>query len=238
LPDHRVAGHGALGKLTVMPNVKAVLAIGSVCWLLACGSGDSADSTPVDIGKVADVKSSFGPEFTVKNVAKTGIDQRIFGNRQLPEGLKFEPPDCSKFVTDQQIPDGVEGNMAAVAAEGDGNRFITIALETSQPVPFNDPGRACRKVGFAGDNMQGLVEVIEVPHIDGARTLGVHRIRQTVVDGTPRAGGELYNYSAHLDRYQVIVTATPVVENGKPAPQVDTVRARELLTAAVAAISD
>jgi hypothetical protein len=236
LPDHRAAGHGALGRLTVMPNFKAVLAVLAACWLLACGSGGSADSTAVDIGKVADVKSSFGPEFKVKNVAKTGIDQRIFGKGQLPEGLKFEPAECSKFVMNQQIPDGVEGNMAAVAAEGDGNRFITIALETSQPVPFNDPGRACRKVGFAGGKMQGLVEVIEVPHIDGARTLGVHRIRQTVVDGKPRASGELYNYSAHLGRYQVIVTATPVAEKGKPAPDVDTARARELLTAAVAAI--
>jgi hypothetical protein len=219
-----------------MGNFRAALAIGSVCWLAACGSGDSTDSESADIGKVTDIKSSFGPEFKVKDIAKTGIDPKIFGNRKLPEGLKFDPPDCSKFVINQQMPDNMEGNMAAVAAEGEGNRFITIALETSKPVPFNDPGRGCQKVGFAGGKMQGMIEVVDAPHIDGARTLGVHRIRQLMVDGKPRAGGELYNYSAHFGNYQVIVTANPLSQRDKPAPPIDTARAQELLTAAVSAI--
>ena len=30
--------------------------------------------------------------------------------------------------------------MAAVSAEGNGNRFIAMAVQTSEPVPFNDPG--------------------------------------------------------------------------------------------------
>lgn len=219
-----------------MLNCRAVLAIAGVCWLAACGSGDASDSISADITKIADVKSGFGPEFQIKDIGKTGIDPRLLGNRKLPDGLKFDPPNCSKFVIGQQMPDNVEGNMAAVTAEGDGNRYVAIAVETSKPVPLNDPGRDCQKVGFSGGKMQGLVEVVDAPRIDRARTLGIHRIQQTLVSGKPRAGGELYNYSAHLGRYQVIVTANPLVQPERPAAHVDTARARDLLTAAVAAI--
>lgn len=219
-----------------MFNRKAALAIAFGGWVVACGSGEAGDAVSADIANVADVESSFGPEFEVKNIGKTGIDPRMLANRKLPDGLRFDPPDCSKFVISQQIPDNVEGNMAAVTAEGDGSRYVAIAVETSKPVPLNDPGRGCQKVGFAGGNVQGLVETIDAPRIDGARTLGVHRIQQAIVDGEPRAGGELYNYSAHLGRYQVIVTANPLAQPGRPAATVDTARAKDLLAAAVAAI--
>jgi hypothetical protein len=217
-----------------MLNLRTAAVLACVCLLTACASGGSDESA--DITKVAEIKSSFGPEFKVKNIEKTGIDPKVFGRNTLPEGLKFDPPNCSKFVVNQQMPDNVTGNMAAVAAEGNGNRFVTIALETSKPVPFNDPGPGCHKVGFAGGRLQGLVEVVEAPHINGARTLGVHRIQQAIADGKPRAGGELYNYSAHFGSYQVIVTANPLVHHGKAAAPVDTARAAELLNAAVAAI--
>ena len=61
--------------------------------------------------------------------------------------------------------------------------------------------------------MRGLIEVVDAPQIDGTRTLGVHRVLQTMVQGKPRSG-ELYNYSAHFGDYQVIVTANPVVVPG------------------------
>ena len=125
--------------------------------------------------------------------------------------------------------------MAATTAEGDGNRFITIAVETSDSLPFPDPGESCRKVAFAGTGARGLVEVVEAPTIDGVRTLGTHRIVQTVVDGKP-ASGELYNYVASFATFTVIVTANPLVEPNKPVMPVDTKRARELLAAAVSAV--
>ncbi|MBO0865900.1 MAG: DUF5642 family protein, partial [Mycobacterium sp.] len=152
-----------------------------------------------------------------------------------PEGLKFQPADCGKFVVGEDLPVGLQGNMAAVAAEGAGNRFIVIAMQTSQPMPFNDPGRNCKQVGFAGRGMRGVVEVVDAPQIDGARTLGVHRIVQTVVRGKPRSG-EVYNYSAHFGDYQVIVTANPLLAPDKPGAPVDTSRARDLLVKTVAAI--
>ena len=127
--------------------------------------------------------------------------------------------------------------MAAVSAEGQGNRFIVIAVQTSQPVPVVEPGSECTKVTFAGGPARGSVEVVEVPTIEGAATLGVHRVVQTVIDGKPRTG-EVYSYSAHFGDYQVIVSANPLVLPDKPVAPVDTQRARDLLIAGVNAVRD
>ena len=110
-----------------------------------------------------------------------------------------------------------------------------MAVQTNEPVPFNEPGRNCKKVAFQGGRVRGLIEVVEAPQIDGTRTLGVHRVLQTVVQGRPRSG-ELYNYSAHFGDYQVIVTANPVLLPDQPATPVDTDRARDLLVKSVAAV--
>lgn len=221
-----------MGTLATM--IRAALAIASVCLLAACGSADSA-SPSADITKVSQVKSSFGPEFTTKDIPKTGVDPKVLSSHKLPDGLKFEPADCAKFVAGQQMPAGLQGNMAAEAAEGNGNRFIVIALQTSEALPFNDPGPNCKQVGFSGGPVRGMIEVVDVPQIDGTRTLGVHRVVQTTVDGQPRRG-ELYNYSAQFGDYEVIVTANPLVVPDKPVTPVDTNRARDLLVKGVAAI--
>jgi hypothetical protein len=55
------------------------------------------------------------------------------------------------------------------------------------------------------------------------------------VDGKPRAG-ELYNYVASFGTFLVIVTANPLVLPDTPVAPVNTQRARDLLTAAVAAV--
>ena len=204
--------------------------------LAACSSHGSSDNAPsADITKISQVKSDFGPEFKVKDVPKTGIDPKVLATHKLPPGLKFDPPDCSSFVVGQDMPPGLQGNMAAVSAEGDGNRFIAMAVQTSAPVPFEDPSRNCRKVAFEGGRMRGLIEAVDAPQIDGVRTQGVHRVLQTVVQGKPRSG-ELYNYSAHFGDYQVIITANPMLQPGKPAAAIDTNKARDLLVKSVAAI--
>lgn len=215
-----------------MLNLRAVLVIGCVGMLAACGSGHDATA---DIAKVADVKSSFGDDFKVKDIAPTGIDPKLLAGSALPAGLTFDPPDCSKFAISQQLPPGMQGNMAAVAAEGAGNRFITIALETSEPVPVSEPGRTCRRIGFAGGQMRGLIESVEVPRINGVQTMGVHRVVQTTNGGKTQFG-EIYNYSAYFGSYQVLVTANPLVVPNKPVVPVDTQRARDLLVAAVNAV--
>lgn len=216
--------------------MRVAVAIGSACLLAACSShGSSQTPTSADITKISQVKSSFGPDYRVKDVPKTGIDPKVLSTHKLPPGLRFDPPDCARFVVGQDMPPGLQGNMAAVSAEGNGNRFIAMAVQTSAPVPFNDPGRNCRKVAFEGARVRGEIEVVDVPRIDGTRTLGVHRVLQTTAAGKARRG-ELYNYSAHFGDYQVIVTANPLVIPGQPAVPVDTNRARELLVKSVAAV--
>ncbi len=77
--------------------------------------------------------------------------------------------------------------------------------------------------------------MVDAPQIDGARTLGVHRVLQALVPGGPRTG-ELYDYSAQFGDYQVIVTANPLVVPGQPVAPVDTQRARDLLVSAVKSV--
>jgi hypothetical protein len=147
----------------------------------------------------------------------------------------FDPADCAKVAAGLTVPEGLKGNMAATTAEGEGNRFITIAVETSEALPFPDPGDACKKFAFAANGMRGLDEVVESPTIDGVRTLGTHRVVQTMVNGKP-ASGELYNYVAAFGNYRVIVTANPLVDPSKPVVPVNTQRASDLLSASVKAI--
>jgi hypothetical protein len=215
-----------------MSNPRAVVALMCTGVLAACGSGGSQSA---DIAKVSNLKASFGPEYKVTEVPRTGIDPKLLAGQKLPDGLTFDPPACATFATGQLVPPGTKGNMAAVSAEGQGNRFIVIAVETNEPVPVTEPGMDCKKVAFSGGALRGTVEVVDAPKIDGAQTLGVHRVLQTVINGQPRTG-EVYNYSAHFGDYQVLVTANPLVVPDKPVAPVNTQRAGELLVAGVEAI--
>ena len=205
--------------------------------LLCVGSlaGCRAEPAAADIAGIAEVRSSFGPQFAVTEVAPIGIDPKFLTGQKLPEGLTFQPAGCAQFATGQLVPTGTEGNMAAVAAEGEGNRFIVIAVQTNEAVPVTEPGPDCRKVAFGGGAVRGTVESVDVPMIDGAKTIGVHRVVQTMADGKPRTG-EVFNYSAHFGDFQVIVSANPLVLPGKPTVAVNTQRARDLLIAGVNAI--
>lgn len=215
---------------------KLVLAVGSVCVLVGCSPGaNSSQPAKGDIGKIMDLKSGFGPEFKVTDVAPRSIDPQFFASRKLPDGLTFDPANCAKAAVGPEMPAGLEGNMAAVSAEGNGNRFVAIAVETSKELPVTEPGKDCAKIGFSGTQLRGAIEVIDPPHIDGTHTQGVHRVLQAVVDGAARTG-ELYDYSAQFGDYQVIVIANPLVVAGQPTAKVDTQRARDLLVKAVAAV--
>ena len=214
------------------------MSVRRVLALTACAAALTA-CTPAEpdtgIAGVFAVKSTFGAEYQVTTTGPTGIDPKLLAPQTVPPGVKVEPAACAKFAAGLAIPAGAQGNMAATTAEGKGNRFIAIAVETSEPVPPNDPGPDCQKVGFGGPGVRGLVEVVESPQIEGVRTLGTHRVVQTVVDGKPHSG-ELFNYVASFDNHLVIVTANPLVVPDKPVAPVNTQRARDLLTAAVAAV--
>lgn len=213
---------------------KVAVTVAAVGVLAGCSSGE-ATSAKVDIKKVSQVKSSFGPDFKVTDIGERGIDPKVLSGRKLPEGLTFDPANCAKAATGPEMPPDLQGNMAAVSAEGKGNRFVVIAVETSKALPFNDPGKDCAKVAFSGPQLRGGMEVVDAPQIDGTHTLGVHRVLQALVAGGPRTG-ELYDYSAQFGDYQVIVTANPLVIPGQPVAPVDTQRARDLLVSAVKAV--
>ena len=134
-----------------------------------------------------------------------------------------------------ETPADLKGNMAAVSAEGTGNRFIALAMQTSKEIPVTEPGDNCKKVSFGGGALRGTVEIVPAPQIDGVQTQGVHRVLQTTINGKPQTG-EVYSYLAHFGDYQVIVTANPLVIPDKAVAPVDTKRAEALLTAAVAAV--
>ncbi|MCW2588929.1 MAG: hypothetical protein JWQ86_1356 [Mycobacterium sp.] len=214
--------------------LRTLLVVACAGLLTACASGESTPTT-TDIAKVLDVKSSFGPAFKVSTFGPAGVDPHLLSGQALPPGVVFDPADCAKVAAGLTVPEGLKGNMAATTAEGEGNRFITIAVETSEALPFPDPGDACKKFAFAANGMRGLDEVVESPTIDGVRTLGTHRVVQTMVNGKP-ASGELYNYVAAFGNYRVIVTANPLVDPSKPVVPVNTQRASDLLSASVKAI--
>src|ERR1700741_1656542 len=100
--------------------LKVVFAVASVCVLAGCSSGTDTASTKADIAKVSGVKSSFGPEFKVADVAERAIDPKFFSARKLPEGLTFDPANCAKTAVGPDMPPDLQGNMAAVSAEGNG----------------------------------------------------------------------------------------------------------------------
>jgi Domain of unknown function (DUF5642) len=222
-----------MGRLATV--LRELLAVATVSVLAGCSSGAGNSSATGDIGKVSELKSGFGPEYKVTDISQRAIDPKVLSGHKLPDGLRFDPANCAKLAAGPDMPPDVQGNMAAVSAEGNGNRFVVIAVETSKALPSIEPGKDCAKVAFSGPQLRGGIEVVDAPQIDGTRTSGVHRVLQAVVDGNARTG-ELYDYSAQFGDYQLIVTANPLVTPGQPVAPVDIQRARDLLVQAVKAV--
>ncbi|MCW2690663.1 MAG: hypothetical protein JWR37_5553 [Mycobacterium sp.] len=220
-----------------MLNPRMVLAAGCVGLLAACGTGKSGDpqSSAPNIANVKSVKSTFGPQFHVTDVGPTGIDPKLLAPQTLPPGMKFDPAGCANFGLGQTLPSGLQGNMAAVIAEGEGNRFIAIAIETNTKVPFDSKAATdCKHVTYSGGSVTGVVDVVDSPQIRGAQTLGTHRQLTATINGQPKTG-ELYNYVAYMDNELVMVTANPLVVPNQPVVPVNLQRAKDLFTAAAAA---
>ncbi|BBX68574.1 hypothetical protein MPSYJ_20350 [Mycolicibacterium psychrotolerans] len=200
--------------------------------LAACSSQASEDYSHADITRVKNLSTEFSAPYTVKSAGPAAIDPRLLGPQKLPPGVAFDPAECGETAQQQNVPADVKGNMAALTAEGDGVRYVAIALETSERVPVPTPSDKCAKVTFTGAGVRGLVEVVEAPQIEGVHTVGTHRVLQTVTAQGPRTG-EIYNYVADFGTFIVIVTANPLVQADTPVAHVDTGRARDLVTRAV-----
>lgn len=200
--------------------------------LASCSSQASDDYSHADITRVKNLSTEFSAPYTVKSAGPAAIDPRLLGPQKLPPGVTFDPAECGETAQQQNVPPDVKGNMAALTAEGDGVRYVAIAVETSERVPVPTPGDKCGKVSFTGAGVRGLVEVVEAPQIEGVHTVGTHRVLQTVTAEGPRTG-EIYNYVADFGTFIVIVTANPLVQADTPVAHVDTGRARDLVTRAV-----
>jgi hypothetical protein len=213
------------------------LAAAAACagLVAACGAS-TPDRSRVDIAGIANLKSSFGAPFTVRTVGPAAVDPRLLAGQKLPPGLTFDPADCAASAGQETLPPGVKGNMAATTAEGDGVRYIVIAVETSEQVPVAMPSEQCGKVAFTGPGIRGLVERVDAPQIDGVRTAGTHRVLQTATPQGPRTG-ELYNYVATFGNVILVVTANPLVVPNTPPAHVDTAKAESLVTQAVDAVT-
>jgi hypothetical protein len=210
--------------------------IGLLCTgvLVACGHTHFVKK--LNIANVFAVRSTFGPDFSVHTAGPTRIDSKQLSQQPLPSGLTFDPPDCRGYASGQTLPSGLTGDMAALSADGEGNRFIAIAVETSQPVSL-DPTitQKCQHVTFSGENVKGTADIVDPPKIHDAQTIGTHRTLQTTL-ATVAQSGEIYDYVAYLGNYLVMVTANPLMIPNKPAAPVNIDRAQTLLTDAVAAI--
>lgn len=213
-----------------LASVVGVALIGGCSAKGAIGASTTSARPKIDINKVLSLKASFGPDFTVRTIGQTAIDPKLLSPIQFQQGLGWDPADCAKYGW--TLPAGLKGNIATVSAEGEGNRFIAMAIETSESVDY-DPAvvDGCRHVSFSGADVHGVVDVVDSPHIDGVPTLGKHRQLHTAV-----GSGELYTYVAYLDNYLVVVTANPLPAPNQPVPPVNVQRAQQLLAAAVAAV--
>jgi hypothetical protein len=127
--------------------------------------------------------------------------------------------------------------MSVLSADGEGNRFISIAVQADKDVPFDsEAAKKCQHVTFEAGKISGLIDEVDVPHINGAETIGTHReITATVGEGEQHSR-EVYNFAAYLGDWLVLVTANPLPVKGQPPTPVDADRARQLLTDSVSAL--
>ncbi len=215
-----------------MSNTKRWVLLFCAGLLASCSSQASEDFSHADITRVKNLSTEFSAPYTVKTAGPAAIDPRLLGPQKLPPGVTFDPAECGETAQQQNVPADVKGNMAALTAEGDGVRYVAIALETSERVPVPTPSDTCTKVTFTGAGVRGLVEVVEAPQIGGVHTVGTHRVLQTVTAEGARTG-EIYNYVADFGTFIVILTANPLVQAERPVAHIDTGRARDLVTRAV-----
>ena len=190
------------------------------------------------IGNVLSVSSTFPqPPFTVKTLGPGGVDPKILGSgQQMPPGITFEPAECDKYAKGQILPPELKGNMAAVIAEGEGDRYIAIALDTSEAVTLDTAMMdKCRHVTFKVASMDGTVDIIESPQFEGAQTLATRRVLSANVGGNTRSG-EIYTFVAYLGKSLVMVTGNQAATANQQLAPVNLDRTKKLFTDSVAAV--
>ena len=214
---------------------KSLVAVACLGLLIAC----SSQPKPADVTKVFAVKSTFGSDYRTSSKGPTDITPQMVGEQKLPPGVSFDPPDCEKLATGQRLPSGTQGKTAIVSADGKGNRLVAIAVVAKASVPYDASlTDKCKHVGFKTDkgNLNGSIDVVDAPQINGVQTTGRHRQVTISARGKER-NNELYSYVAYFGDTVVIVDASPMrIRGQQQPPAIDTDRAQQLLKDAVAAM--
>lgn len=221
--------------MSIAKTVSGVVCAATLLLALGC-STDSMQNRNIDISKIVSLKSTFSPDFKVVTRGPTGIDPRLLTPKKLPPDITFEPPDCAKYALRQPLRPRLKGNMASLAAQGENNRLLAVAVETGQRVAYEPVSDHCKHITFTGRSLKGEIYAINAPHIDGAKTLGTYSVLDATASDRTRSTVS-YNYTAYLgNNHLVLVVADPVVvPNQSPAP-VNVDRVRRLLTDSVAAV--
>lgn len=202
-------------------------------WLAACGKGEHK---PIDTAKVFDVKSTFSDGYKTKTTGPKDIDPKMLGPQKLPPGVKFDPSDCGDYVVSGRLPKGIRGKMSVFSADGDGNRFVVIAVQADKDMPFDAAeAKKCKDVTFEAGKITGTVQEVDAPQIKGAETVGSRREISVDTDEGQHSR-EVYNYTAYLGDWMVLVTANPLVVKGQPSPPVNADRASQLLVDSVSVL--
>lgn len=217
----------------------ASMMLAVLCGATLVGSPACSDTLVrngnININRIFSLKSTFGPQYKVVTSGPTGIDPRLLAPPPLSPDMTFDPAECSKYAKGQMLPRGLAGSMATVSAEGDNNRLLAVAVQTSQQVSYEPISDSCRHIEFSGRSVRGSIDVIDAPHIAVARTLAIHRMLEATFGGRGRFG-ELFNYTAYLGNGLVLVAATPLAMPNGSYAAVDVGKARRLLTDSVAAV--
>lgn len=202
--------------------------------LSACGK----QHKPIDTTKVFNVESTFGSDFKSQTKGPVDIDPKLLGPQRMPNGVTYDPADCGDYYAGNgRPPKGIRGKMSAVAAVGNGNRFTVIALQADKDMPYDAAtAEKCQHVSMQAGKISGYLEEVEAPHIDGVQTAGTHSETEMAGKDGQSVSRQAYTFTAYLGDAMVEVKAEPLIVRGQPPAQVDTDRARQLLTDAVAAV--
>ena len=189
-----------------------------------------------DITKVSEVKSSFGPEFKVPDIPKRAIDPKLLSARKLARRADLRPRRTArKFAAGPGHATGLAGQHGRGVRRGQRQPVRRHRGGDLQGAAGQRPGKDCRRwrsraASCAAASRSSMRRTSTV-----TRTLGVHRVLQTVVDGQAahRRALRLLRSVRRLsgDRHRQSACGA------RPAGRaVDTQRARDLLVKAVAAV--
>jgi hypothetical protein len=209
------------------------------CVLAACGPSDtsappatttsSATNSPVNPARISRSRAELPPGYEVADIGGPASPAAFWG---FGPGWATEPPQCGVLAgppTDDATTKGWSGS-------GPGG-IVHAVVTGSAPAPVTfDPAvlGGCGQWTVTSGNTTGTVSLIDAPAVDGASTVGMDTVADTVVEGGTETTSAAYTFSAYLGDYLVFVTV--VTDPGSPNPPLGQEFAANLLVKTVSAL--